>query len=294
MEQGLKSSYRLNLASGSAIAAEVIDSTANGTLTSFSGTLANKLSIPGSIEMTATVGAAVVTITDNGEGVLSGDGVTGTINYTTGAWTLEFDTAPDDTTDITADYTRLVDPVNAVADENLGSPLALGSTNAYSDSLRFTTELANNNIIPNTFSADLNFSSSAVTITDDGRGNLTGDNISFGTINYNTGEIVLRFTIDPDSGADLVADYSYVNDSPSVHQLVKDIQGKYVVIVENENETGDVSVVLSRSTDRENWSELTSTSVPVGQSRSVTIAGKIDYLRVHGEGGKANIRFIQA
>lgn len=294
MEQGLKASYRLNLESGYAITAEVIDSTANGTLTSFSGNLANKLSIPGSIEMTATVGAAAVTITDNGKGVLSGDGVTGTINYTTGAFSLEFDTAPDNATDITANYTRLIDPVNATADEDLGAPEALGQVPAYGGPLYFTAQLANTNVIPSTFSAEVNVGASPSTITDDGRGNLVGDDVQSGTINYNTGELQINFSTTPDEAAKLLADYSYVNESASVRQIVKDISGKYVVIVENENEDGDVSVVLSRSNDRASWSELASTSVPVGQSRSIEIAGKIPYLRVHGQGGVANIRFIQA
>jgi len=90
---------------------EVADDTPNDVLTSFSGTLAPhpymNIEDDTSVTFTATVGAAPIDITETGSGVLSGDGgnITGTIDYETGEWTLEFTTAPDDTTDIVVDYT---------------------------------------------------------------------------------------------------------------------------------------------------------------------------------------------
>lgn len=84
---------------------------------SFSGTIViptatrgtNHIADDTSVEFTATVGAATVTITDDGNGVLAdvGDTVAGTIDYDTGAWTLVFDAGsePDDGSDITVDYT---------------------------------------------------------------------------------------------------------------------------------------------------------------------------------------------
>lgn len=60
-------------------------------LTSFSGTLL----FPIVSEDTLTIVAGAITATDDGEGILSGVGITsGTINYTTGAWTLVYDVAP--------------------------------------------------------------------------------------------------------------------------------------------------------------------------------------------------------
>jgi hypothetical protein len=90
---------------------EVADNTPDGVLVSFSGTLAPhpymNIEDDTSVTFTATIGAVPVDITDTVSGVLDGDGgnITGTIDYVTGEWTLEFTTAPDDTTDIVVDYT---------------------------------------------------------------------------------------------------------------------------------------------------------------------------------------------
>ena len=59
--------------------------------------------------------------------MLSGTGVTGTIDYVTGEWTLTFGTPPDDTTDITADYTYTADAfvADATSEGEWGDNLAL-------------------------------------------------------------------------------------------------------------------------------------------------------------------------
>lgn len=84
---------------------------------SFSGTIViptatrgtNHIADDSSVEFTATVGAAPLAITDDGNGVLAdvGDTVAGTIDYATGAWTLVFDAGsePDTGSDIVVDYT---------------------------------------------------------------------------------------------------------------------------------------------------------------------------------------------
>jgi len=68
---------------------------------------------PGSVSIAATVGAVVVTATDNGQGVLYGiidpvgppiTEINGTINYFTGEWELTYDTAPDNATAIELTY----------------------------------------------------------------------------------------------------------------------------------------------------------------------------------------------
>lgn len=94
---------------GTTVDDEVIDSTPNGILTNFTGTLANTPCGLGRLVVTYTVGASAYTASDNGSGVIADDAsghLTGTctINYTTGAWELNFSTAPDNATDITADY----------------------------------------------------------------------------------------------------------------------------------------------------------------------------------------------
>lgn len=286
----MNSRYRINLTGGTGIEAESLGSP-DGIETSFTGTLSGKTTVPGSVEVTATVGASEVIISDDGKGNLSADGVTGTVDYDSGDFSLTFTTAPDDASNLTADYTRLVSPVNSVADEDLGNPEALGSTNAYDNKLRFAATTANKGIIPGTFSGTVNFSSSPVTISDDGRGNLSGDNIQSGTISYDTGEILLVFTTDPDNGAALEVDYSYVQETSSSKQLEKDVSGKFVVVVYNENESGDVAVNLSKSDDQITWNSVASAIVPVGQSRIVQIAGHMKYLRASGNGGSAVIEF---
>jgi hypothetical protein len=90
----------------------------DGVLTSFADTdaagaiVGNTPIAPNTVTFTATIGSSPYTVTDDGEGVLSGSGptgaISGTINYATGAWTLNFNASdpPDDTTNITVDYSQ--------------------------------------------------------------------------------------------------------------------------------------------------------------------------------------------
>lgn len=98
---------------------ETANTDPNGVLTSFADTDGGGAVIgvtpidPGSVTFTATIGSSPYLITDNGSGVLSGTGptgaISGTINYATGAWTIDFNASdpPDDTTDIVVDYSSL-------------------------------------------------------------------------------------------------------------------------------------------------------------------------------------------
>jgi len=94
----------LGLISGTEVTDEVIDSTPNGVLTSFSGTLAQTPCGLGRLIVTYTIGAVDYEATDNGSGVLTGTGATGTIVYSTGAWTLVTTSPLDNLTNVTADY----------------------------------------------------------------------------------------------------------------------------------------------------------------------------------------------
>jgi len=67
--------------------------------------LANTPILAGSVTIHSTAGAAAKSVTDDGAGVLSGDG-TGTIDYETGAIAVTWATAPDASTNITSDYTE--------------------------------------------------------------------------------------------------------------------------------------------------------------------------------------------
>jgi phage tail sheath protein FI len=119
--------------------AETINTDPNDILVSFAdsdsgGSVFTNLPItPGSIDITATIGAAPFQITDDGAGVLSGTGptgaISGTIDYATGEWTIDFDASdpPDDTTDLVVDYSAAVDAfdVTAVNEGEWGNNLAI-------------------------------------------------------------------------------------------------------------------------------------------------------------------------
>lgn len=82
-----------------AITGEVIG-TGNGVQTTFSGFLVNVNDVPSSI----TITAGLIVGTDNGSGTISGTGVSGTINYTTGSFFLTYSAAVGNGTHITANY----------------------------------------------------------------------------------------------------------------------------------------------------------------------------------------------
>jgi len=79
--------------------------TGDGSTKTFTGFLANKRAVPGTVVITATVGGESVEIADDEHGMLSGTGVSGYIDYDSGYYYLVFGTAPDNTENITADYT---------------------------------------------------------------------------------------------------------------------------------------------------------------------------------------------
>lgn len=79
---------------------EVI-ATGNGATTLFSGVLDHSEVTPGSL----TISAAGFALSDNNNGLLFGNGKTGTVNYTTGAWSINLTpTALDAGTPIRATY----------------------------------------------------------------------------------------------------------------------------------------------------------------------------------------------
>lgn len=81
----------------------------DGSTQVFSGTISKDAYTqlkPSSITITATVSSSGVDITDDGSGGLSGTNVTGTIDYETGEWSVEWSSgAPDDASSIVVDYT---------------------------------------------------------------------------------------------------------------------------------------------------------------------------------------------
>jgi len=86
---------------------DIVIGTGDGTETNFTGTLSHTPIEPGTLYIYYTAGGETKTIQDDGEGNLTGDvdaGGTNTINYTTGAYDFTCSSAPDNGTDITADW----------------------------------------------------------------------------------------------------------------------------------------------------------------------------------------------
>jgi hypothetical protein len=84
--------------------------TGNGTQTHFEGTLAN----PPVKRKTVSITDGVETFTDDGKGALTGDkGGEGSINYDTGAYSIDFNSPPGNGIEILADYAALADPSEA-------------------------------------------------------------------------------------------------------------------------------------------------------------------------------------
>ena len=90
----------------------------DGAETAFSGTLLHLPVEEGSFSLTD----GSVTAEDDGEGSLSGTGIaSGTINYTTGAWTVTFSTAPSSGELIKADYYQAATASEVTAQLSSGS-----------------------------------------------------------------------------------------------------------------------------------------------------------------------------
>ena len=81
----------------------------------FSKTLAYSPVIPGTVTVSATIGAATVTATDDAHGAISGTGVSGTIDYDTGELSVTYTTAPDDPSNVTVAYSYGYDTKRHVA-----------------------------------------------------------------------------------------------------------------------------------------------------------------------------------
>jgi len=73
----------------------------------------------------------------------------------------------------------------------------------------FSFTLAHFPVKTSSYVVHYTISSVVYTGVDDGSGNITGTNISSGTINYNTGAVSLTFSLAPDNGSTITSDYNY-------------------------------------------------------------------------------------
>lgn len=143
-----------------------------------------------------TKGGSVKTLVDNGMGVLSGDGLTGKVDYTTG--TIEIDSYRDYNTNINVTYSR-----GAVAGNPAVVEQTFSSIDRETDRSMILLTHPTSAILPRTLKINYRVVpkesvalppvnvSREVTLIDDGSGNVLRslDNLNVGTINYTTGEI---------------------------------------------------------------------------------------------------------
>lgn len=213
-------------------------------ITHYTGTLTTKPIVAGSFASTD----GVETFTDNGDGTLTGSaGGTGTINYTTGAWVLDFNVAVAANTNIRATYNpnvgRPIMGIKTWTSEATGSKTLVvmdtrrmakynNTTNQFEpvDSISQPIWVGDGATASITLGTgwvavapyanalapfSISITDGTSTITDNGAGALTaaGNFAAGGTVNYATGSILLNFTVAPGDTvtitltAKLVGDY---------------------------------------------------------------------------------------
>ncbi len=157
-------------------------------------TFASTLSYFPVLTSSVTVTAGSISGTDNGSGVISGTGISGTITYSTGAISVTFTTAPLDSVPVVVTY-------------------ASSTPGPYS----FTLDAVP--VIPSSFVLKQNNVQIGI---DDGAGHITGGTISSGTINYTTGTITFTLTAGPASNPNFSAAWSastaFVNQGDNTEQ----------------------------------------------------------------------------
>lgn len=164
--------------------------TGDGTTTTFAHTMANIPVLPGSV----TITAGTVVATDDGDGNLTGSGVSsGSIDYTTGAATITYSTAPADGTPITADYSQLTQ----VTGESYGT--GDGTTTTFSHTIASTPVLL----------GSVTITAGSVVATDDGLGNLVGTDVTSGSIDYDTGASSITYETAPADDTAITASYTH-------------------------------------------------------------------------------------
>jgi len=165
-------------AAATAVAAETLGA-GDDTLAAFSGYLANPGVDPGTVEIDYTIGTATLVGSDDGLGLISGDSLVGSVDYHTGHYDLAFSDAPDNGSNVTADYSH--------------TPPAAA----------FNATLADAPIQP----GSLVVTDGEETFSDDGEGNLTGDAGGSGSISYTTGALSVTFAVAPLESEDVTATY---------------------------------------------------------------------------------------
>mgnify|MGYP003439684861 FL=1 len=152
---------------------------------------------PDSVSVTYTANSVDYTATDNASGVLTGDGITGTVNYTTGAVELEYTTRlPDSGTNVVASYQQIT-PTNAQIPVVRSTTVGSGTNMTVADGV--VAGSLNGSVMFNGVSLVVGDNASGLLIVRGGQSfpfngrmaNVAADTV-VGTINYTTGDIVVN------------------------------------------------------------------------------------------------------
>lgn len=149
---------------------------------------------PGALSISFRAQGNWYVLRDNGAGTLAGSDPSigaGTINYTTGAAAITLGALPDAGSQVMFAWAS---PAHY--------EIKAGATANASTTVRITHKTANAPVVPGSVTLSYSIAGAAKTATDGvGNGNIEGDSIVSGTINYATGEIVVTLSALPTAGA---------------------------------------------------------------------------------------------
>jgi hypothetical protein len=165
--------------------------TGNNSALGFSGTLTTPV-LPNSVRVTA---GSVVAF-DNGTGGITGSGITsGTIDYTTGAISINYSSHPATGVQVLVSYDTLI-ASSIPPTESLVLGTGNGSTLTFAGTL--TTP-----VLP----GSVQVTADTVVGLDDEAGTITGSGITAGSINYGTGAASVSYTVAPAAGKQVLVEY---------------------------------------------------------------------------------------
>lgn len=187
---------------------------------------------PGALRVDYQVGGKWYRLQDRGDGGLVGATSAhgaGTLSFATGSVLITCGALPDVGSEILFFWARAVDTF----DRSAGT----------FDPPKIRATLAHGNIVPSSLDLSWTVNAIAKTASDNGLGALTGD--ATGTVDYNTGALVIVPTLLPAPGAEISADYQYGPPREKVFDApLRELDGSLILALDHPNlVAGSVQVV---------------------------------------------------